>query len=175
MKVTATVTLLDDRKIVLGTATAEKDIDNLKGDILISRIDSDIKYISDSCDYMLNYFRYIEGSADLLKRLNNWLLQLKENEADLTLFNALHSNNMINSHKIEDIINQIDDTFYYYIDCIEYNTDFNIGYFAVNTMEIIKVPEDIEPYFDYERYGRNLRLSGQVKVLNKELIILNWL
>lgn len=175
MKVTTTVTLLDDRKIVLGTATAEKDIDNLKGNILISRIDSDIEYISDSCEYTLDYFRYIEGSADLLKRLNNWLLQLKESEIDLTLFNALHSNNMINSYKIEDILNQIDDISYYYIDCIEYDTDFNIGYFAVNTMESIKVPEDIEPYFEYERYGRDLRLMGQVKVLNEELIILNWL
>lgn len=173
MKATATVTLLDDRQIMVGTATAEKDIDNLKGDILISRIDSDIKYISDSCEYMLNYFRYIEGSADLLKRLNNWLLQLKESEIDLTLFNALHSNNIIKSYKIEDIINQIDNTAYYYIDCIEYDTDFNVGYFAVNELELIEVSDDVEPYFDYKKYGRDLRLSGQVKILNEELIILN--
>lgn len=174
---TATITLLDNRQIIVGTATAEKDIDNLKGDILISRIDSDIEYISDSCDYILNYFKYIEGSADLLKRLNNWLLQLKENiyEHEIDIINALHSNCMIKSHKVEDIVNQIEDIAYYYIDYIKDNTDFNIGHYAVNELEIIEVPEHIEPYFDYECYGRNLRLSGQVKVLNEELIILNWL
>ena len=175
MKVETTVVLSDDRKILLGTTTAEKNIDNLKGDILISRIDSDIEYISDSCEYTLDYFRYIEGSADLLKRLNNWLLQLEKDVCDLDLFNTLHSNNMINSYKVADIVSLIDNTAYYYIDCIEYDTDFNIGYFAVNELELIEVSDDVEAYFDYEKYGRSLRLSGQVKVLNEELIILNWL
>ena len=180
MMIETTVTFYDDKhfksnkKIILGTATAEKAIDHLEDDIfLICDIESDIKYLEDTVLYMSNYFEYIEVKKSHLKRLNDWLLQLKEDVYDLELFNTLHSSNKINSYKVADIVSLIDNTAYYYIDCIEYDTDFNIGYFAVNELGLIEISDDVEPYFDYKKYGRDLRLSGQVKVLNEELIILN--
>lgn len=170
------VTLLNGKKIVLGTDKSEGDIDAIDGDILISKIDSNIIYIKDSSEYMLDYFKYIEGSKILLKRLNNWLLELEENINDLRLFNSLCFNNMITSHKINDIFNQMystDGINYHYITYMSEGINYSIGYDLVNNLYTIDLDESAEPYFDYEKYGRDLRLSGKVKVLNEETILLN--
>lgn len=39
--------------------------------------------------------------------------------------------------------------------------DFAIGYCYAHEYDCLDIPDNLEPYFDYEAYGRDIRLYGQ--------------
>lgn len=41
-----------------------------------------------------------------------------------------------------------------------YNEDYEIGYAFAEELGYIDIPENIKSYFDYEAYGRDIRLEG---------------
>lgn len=39
--------------------------------------------------------------------------------------------------------------------------DYALGYYFAHELECIKIPEELENYFDYDAYGRDISLSGR--------------
>ena len=51
-----------------------------------------------------------------------------------------------------------EETFHY----PDVNTEEELGYFLIDELGVLEIPEYLEQYFDYEAYGRDAHLSGGV-------------
>lgn len=61
----------------------------------------------------------------------------------------------------EEIESHIDDISYLTTPEGSESEDFAIGYYYAHECGCLNIPENIEMYFDYEAYGRDIRLDGQ--------------
>ena len=61
----------------------------------------------------------------------------------------------------EEISDHLDDVNYVTEPEGSESEDFAIGYYYAHEVGCLNIPDEIECYFDYEAYGRDIRLDGQ--------------
>lgn len=61
----------------------------------------------------------------------------------------------------EEIASNIDNVMYITTPEGFESEDYAIGYYYAEECGGMEIPEHLKPYFDYERYGRDIRLDGQ--------------
>lgn len=42
----------------------------------------------------------------------------------------------------------------------EYKDDYDFGHYMAHEVGCLDIPEEVQPYFNYERYGRDMLMSG---------------
>lgn len=128
---------------------------------LFSRIGMDgVRYeeffITDYESAIPGLHRYL-GEYESLDELN-YLASLVEELDDVATFEAaLKYSNHTNNAK--DIINLTQN-----LDCYQFypgiEDEEDLGYYFADELNAINIPEHIQPYFDYEAYGRDLAMEG---------------
>lgn len=128
---------------------------------LFSRIGMDgVRYeeffITDYESAIPGLHRYL-GEYESLDELN-YLAAMVEELDDVAAFEAaLQYSNHTGSAK--DIINLTQN-----LDCYQFYPDIedeeDLGYYFADELNAIDIPEHIQPYFDYEAYGRDLAMEG---------------
>ena len=62
------------------------------------------------------------------------------------------------------------------LDCYEYypgvNDDEDLGYYLVDEMGMLDIPDHIQPYFDYEAYGRDISINESGTFAENGFIVL---
>lgn len=88
----------------------------------------------------------------------NYLASILEdmNEAKLAKFSAAVEYGE-HTDCANDLINLVQN-----LDCYDFYPDVHneeeLGYYLIDELDMLAIPENIEPYFDYETYGRNISL-----------------
>lgn len=122
-------------------------IDNINyEEYFITDVESDI----DGMSKYIHEYTSIKTLNELAERLDNL------SEADTIKFMAIIEAELFNG--LEHIIETLDDLekweLYYNV-----NNDEDLGYYYIEELSALSIPENISPYFDYERYGRDVRLE----------------
>lgn len=60
----------------------------------------------------------------------------------------------------EEIRHHIDDVIYITTCKAWDNEDYEIGYYYAKECGCLDIPDNLEPYFDFEAYGRDIRIDG---------------
>ena len=112
----------------------------------ITDIETDISGLSE-CISEYTSIAELNALAELLDELN------EADEEKLTAILECESFSKIVD--IVDLIENIDD----WVLCSDINDEEDLGYYFAEDVGAITIPENLKGYFDYERYGRDLRLE----------------
>ena len=94
------------------------------------------------------------GEYDNLDDLNELAEAIEEDleKAEALIYFGYSEADEIREH-IDDII--------YITSCKAWeNSDYEIGYYYAETMGCLEIPDYLKNYFDYEAYGRDIRIEG---------------
>lgn len=64
---------------------------------------------------------------------------------------------VIEAYGIDDFMNSDEDDYYLLSDVSD---DYDLGYYYAVECGCLSIPDDLEPYFDYEAYGRDISFNG---------------
>ncbi|MCL2837634.1 MAG: antirestriction protein ArdA [Oscillospiraceae bacterium] len=111
-------------------------------------------------DYDSNYSGLCNnlGEYESINELNYLAVQIDDmNGGDKEKFFAVTESGEHTS-SVKDLINLIEN-----IDCYDYfpnvNNEKDLGYYFADEMCEVEIPENIQPYFDYEAYGRDISIN----------------
>lgn len=171
-KYTTIVEIAENLTVVLPTdENLTDDMPTINGKVVIENVKSNIELLTSLFYEKESTFGSVEIEKEDLVKFNEWLKELKERKFDIDLLNGLYESGRLESYKIHDIIDTISNSNFYYIDIMEYDNDYNVGYYAVNELNWLNVPEEIEEFFDYSKYGKSLKDEGKIEQITGEMII----
>ena len=108
-------------------------------------------------DYETDVDGLTVGEYDSIQELNDLAEAIENADAD-----AIAALIYEGYHTAEEITNKLDDV--YYIGTRDrygnMNLDEFIGYYLIEDVGVLNIPEELQPYFNYEAYGRDARLNG---------------
>ena len=116
-------------------------------------------------DYLTEY-----ENLDELNHLAHLISELDSDEIE-TLEAALNKGDHTSS--VADIINLVHN-----LDCYDLHPgvtdDETLGRIYVEDMELLDVPDNVQPYFDFEAYGRDMRINEKLGTLLTLLMEQSW-
>ena len=116
-------------------------------------------------DYLTEY-----ENLDELNHLAHLISELDSDEIE-TLEAVLNKGDHTSS--VADIINLVHN-----LDCYELHPgvtdDETLGRIYVEDMELLDVPDNVQPYFDFEAYGRDMRINEKLGSLLTLLMEQSW-
>ncbi len=122
-------------------------IDGVKyEEYFITDVESDISGISK----VIKEYTSIKTLNELAETLDS----LGSNDTD-KLMAILETESYSTIAELIDIIDNLDEWYLY----VGVNNEQDLGYYYIDELGSLSIPESIKPYFDYKSYGRDIRLS----------------
>lgn len=118
------------------------------------------EYFITDCETSCSGMREVIGEFTSLAALNELAEMVDELSADREkVFSAVMETERCDSiEEVEEVIEQLDD-----FDLLEgVDDDEALGYVYAEEYGCIAIPDHLRNYFDYEAYGRDIRLEGNI-------------